>query len=97
MSRSGVADQYANPAGTAMLDTKITVAALRSVLRDPNENLALVRTAALQAKADGARMLFVRAPPESPSSAIRQVYLVPFHCCVLPESRSLSLHLSSDY
>ena len=53
-----VSDQYAQAKGTAMADTKITVAALRSVLRDPSENLALLRSTAERAKADGARMLF---------------------------------------
>jgi predicted amidohydrolase len=53
-----VSDQYAKAKGSAMTDTKITVAALRSVLRDPLENLAVLRSAAELAKADGARMLF---------------------------------------
>eukprot|EP01050_Picozoa_sp_SAG11_P021738 SAG11_NODE_3934_length_2143_cov_1.548434_2_plen_214_part_00 len=53
-----MSDQYANPQATAMVDTKITVAALRSVLRDPRENLSLVKSAAERAKTDGARMLF---------------------------------------
>lgn len=38
MSLSGVADQYANPTGVVMQDTKITVAALRSVLRKYTNN-----------------------------------------------------------
>eukprot|EP01043_Picozoa_sp_COSAG02_P102908 COSAG02_NODE_38925_length_423_cov_0.783951_1_plen_86_part_10 len=53
-----VSDQYAKAKGSAMVDTKITVAALRSVLRDPLENLVVLRSAAEVAKADGARMLF---------------------------------------
>ena len=53
-----VSDQYAKAKGSTMADTKITVAALRSVLRDPLENLAVLRSAAEVAKADGARMLF---------------------------------------
>lgn len=40
-----------------MKDTRVTCAALRSVLADVGQNLALVRQAAEQAKRDGARML----------------------------------------
>jgi predicted amidohydrolase len=42
-----------------MIDTRVTVASLRSVLRDPQENLRLVRDACAIARADGARMLFL--------------------------------------
>jgi predicted amidohydrolase len=42
-----------------MRDTKVTVASLRSVLIDPQENLEGVRGACARAQADGARMLFL--------------------------------------
>jgi hypothetical protein len=43
---------------TSMRDTKITAAALRSTLTGTSRNLALVRSAAEQARQDRSRMLF---------------------------------------
>ena len=40
-----------------MKDTKVTIAALKSVLADTSFNLEQVRHAAVKAKADGARLL----------------------------------------
>lgn len=40
-------------------DTKITIASLRSVLIDPQRNLDLVKKACIQAKEEGARLLFL--------------------------------------
>jgi len=42
-----------------MQDTRVTLASLRSVLIDPEENMALVRHACAVAERDGARMLFL--------------------------------------
>ena len=42
-----------------MHDTKITVASLRSILKDPDRNLDLVKDACVTAHRDGARMLFL--------------------------------------
>lgn len=42
-----------------MQNVKITVASLRSVLRDPRENLRLVEKACAKARRDGARILFL--------------------------------------
>jgi len=40
-----------------MRDTRVTVASLRSIIRDPKKNLALVRKACVKAHKDGARLL----------------------------------------
>ena len=42
-----------------MRDTKVTVASLRSILKDPGRNLDLVKDACVTAHRDGARMLFL--------------------------------------
>ena len=42
-----------------MQDTKVTVASLKSILIDPQENLQRVRQAVEVAERDGARLLFL--------------------------------------